>query len=246
MKIFTFLFLLISAFLLGSCHKDDKGSLTLRFIARVDADPLVMFEPHSFIDEYDLQFTHLSMLISDLQLSDNGDPEFLSDIELVDMSFEDVAAASQGFEVHFDDIPAATYDEISFGIGVPPDVNSKTPADFPSSSPLSKTGYYWIPWSSYIFMKTEGRIDTALPGDFETAFAYHTGSDHLYRILESGSGFPITIEDGKDTEISIVIDYALLLEGIDIASKPQNHNPEDSIQIGKIVNNLQNAITLFQ
>ena len=246
MKIFTLSLLLVSVLFLGSCNKDEKGSLTLRFIARVDSNPLIMFDPYSFIDEYDVQFTHLSMLISDLQLSNDGNNEFLSDIELVDMSFENMTSASEGFTVHFNDIPAASYDEISFGIGVPPDVNSKTPAEFPSSSPLSKTGYYWEAWDSYIFMKTEGRIDTALPGDFETAFAYHTGSNDLYRILESGSGFPINIEDGKDTEISIVIDYALLLEGIDIASKPQNHNPEDSIQIGQIVNNLQSAITLFQ
>ena len=57
---------------------------------------------------------------------------------------------------------------------------------------------------------------------------------------------PITIEEGQDTELSIVFDYAELIEGIDIPSHPQNHNPQDTVQIQRIVNNLQSAVTLFQ
>jgi hypothetical protein len=93
-------------------------------------------------------------------------------------------------------------------------------------------------------MKTEGKIDTVAPLDFETGFAFHTGSDNLYRILESN--FPLSVIDGQDTELSIIFDYSEILKGINIASNPQNHNPVDSVQIAKIVNNLQSAITLFQ
>lgn len=237
--------LLLSASLLSiwSCDKDKEGSLTLRFIAQSDGNPVEMFKTENSVNVHPLQFTHLSMLLSDFKLLSAGDDQFLKEVDLVDLSFDDLNSATEGFTIQIDQIPAKTYDGITFGIGVPASENAKVPADFPSSNPLSRTGYYWQAWDSYIFMKIEGRIDTNSSGDFETNFAFHTGSNELYSILESQ--FPVSITEGGNTEISIVFDYARLLEGVDIASNPQNHNPADSIQIGRIVNNLQNAITLF-
>jgi hypothetical protein len=196
-----------------------------------------MLDPIELIDEPDIEFTHVSLLLSDLELLSSSGSEHLKDVELVDMSFADIITSEEGYVVQIDNIPAGAYDGIKFGIGVPADVNAKAPADFPSSSPLSNSGFYWHAWSSYIFMKVEGRIDTIAPQDFETGFAFHTGTNDLYRILESN--FPISIDE------AIAFDYAELLEGINIADNPQNHNPEDSLQIAKIVNNLQSAVTLF-
>lgn len=241
---FTRLIILVAAIIaIGSCKKDEEGSLTLHFLARAEGNPLEMFKTVN-IDGETLQFSHISMLISDLKLLTPSGSQFLKDVELVDLSFEDLASASEGFTLHIDQVPANTYSGISFGIGVPRETNEKSPSDFPSSNPLSRTGFYWEAWDSFIFMKIDGRIDTLAPLDFETGFSYHTGSDKLYRILESG--FPLSIIDGQDTELSIVFDYGEILKNIDIASDPQNHNPEDSIQVTRIVNNLQSAITLFQ
>ncbi len=246
MQIIRILFLITMIISIGSCKKDEAGSLTLHFLASMDGTPLEMFKPYSFIESNDIQFTHLSMLVSDLKLLTPTGSQFLKDVELVDLSFDDITAASGGYSVHIGNIPADTYSGITFGIGVPHDINTKNPSDFASGNPLSKTSYFWLAWESYIFMKTEGRIDTDLPGDFETSFAYHTGTDDLYTILVLESGFPLTIIDGQDTELSIVFDYGKILEGIDIEANPQNHNPEDTVQINKIVNNLQSSITLFQ
>ena len=135
-------------------------------------------------------------MVSDMTIKNAPESVLLKDVELVDMSFDDADSALEGYTLTVDNLAARTYQGLSFGIGVPPALNSKRPADFASSHPLSKTGYYWEPWSSFIFMKIEGRIDTIAPLDFETAFAYHTGSDPLYTLLESNE-IEIVIEDGK-------------------------------------------------
>ncbi len=237
--------LLFSSLFLGSGCKDDKeGQLTLHFKAVYDGEVLPTFSTRAFDGVQQVQFTHLSMLLADLQLLHGTATENLSDVELIDLSFDELAKATDGYTLTIRNIPARTYEGIRFGVGLPADLNAKKPADFVSSSPLSKTGYYWLPWSSYIFMKVEGRMDTLGSGLFDTGFVFHTGSNPLYRILEGT--LPLTIEDGRVTDLTIHLDYKKLLEGIDIKSNPQNHNPEDTEQILKLVNNLGNAVVLLQ
>src|SRR4030095_1041898 len=227
-----------------SCKKDEEGSLTIHFKAFYDGVPVAMFETKPFTSPQQIQFSHLSLFISNIALMDQSSTKELRDIELVDLSFDDVNSADMGYTVHFDQIAAKTYSGLQFGVGVPPDLNAKSPSEFPSSSPLSKTSYYWEAWHSFIFMKTEGHLDSLGTGTFDTGFAYHTGTDQLY-ILEQGP-FPITIEDGKNKEIDIILDYKDVLEGIDIKSKPQNHNPQDSVQINQLVENLGHSFSLVQ
>ena len=240
---YTGFFLLFSIFILG-CKDDTKeGTLILHFKPLYDGLPLQTFTIHPFDIPQQLQFTHMSMFISDLRLYDQSSEKNLDDIELVDLSFDNAQSAEAGYTMTLTNIPAATYSGIRFGIGVPADLNQKKPADFPSSSPLSKTGYYWQAWQSYIFMKTEGNLDSLGNGTFDTGFALHTGSDALFRSLDGP--VPLVIEDGKETSLTVAIDYKKLLAGVDIKSNPQNHTPQDTALIVKIVNNLSSAITLF-
>jgi hypothetical protein len=229
----------------SSCKKDDEvGTVTLHFKATYDGLPLKTFETLPFENGEQLQFTHMSYYVTDLELTDQTSTELLDDVELINLSFDNLTAADGGYTLTISDVPAGTYDGIQFGVGVPADINQKKPADFPSSNPLSNTGYYWIPWNSYIFMKTEGRLDTLGNGALDLGFALHTGSDPLYRILEGS--VPLTVEDGKTTNLDIVLDYKKLLEGIDIKTSPQNHNPEDIAIIQAMVDNLASAFSLVQ
>jgi hypothetical protein len=245
MKISYWLLLSFLVLSISSCKDDNKeGSFTVHFKAFYDGQPVSMFTSKPFTSPQQLQFSHLSFLISDFVLLDQSSTENLKETELVDLSFDDINSADEGFTIRVDHLPAKNYTGLRFGIGVPPDQNAKNPADFPSNHPLSNSGYYWQAWNSYIFMKTEGHIDTLGTGAFDLGFAFHTGTDELYRIVSSA--IPITIEDGQNKEIDIRLDYKDLLEGIDIKANPQNSNPSDSVQIGQIVTNLANALTLVQ
>lgn len=245
MRYVLFTFLVSGILLVSSCKKDEEvGTVTLNFKAVYDGQPLYTFDTKPFSDGQELQFTHLSMLVSELTLTRQGGTELLDEIELVNLSFEDLATAEAGYTVRINDVPAATYSAISFGIGVPADLNAMSPADFSSNNPLSNTGYYWLPWSSYIFQKVEGRLDTLGNGALDLGFALHTGSDPLYQVLTSS--IPMTVEDGMDLNLDIVLDYKLLLDGIDIKANPQNHNPQDITTIQAMVDNLGAAFTLIQ
>lgn len=241
------LFAFLATSFLVACKDDDDpnpetGSIAIHFKALYDGDPLVTFQTKPFITGQQIDFSTLTAMISDISLYQTGGEELLDEIELVDMSFDNLLAAEDGYTVQYTGIPVGSYNGIRFGVGVPADANAMKPADFPSSNPLSNTGYYWEAWDSFIFSKTEGRLDTLGTGPLDLNFALHTGSDDLYRLLEGA--IPITIQAAATEELTIFIDYRDLLNGVDIKSKPQNHNPGDSLQIGKIVTNLQTSITL--
>jgi hypothetical protein len=245
MKHLNFIFFSLLILGLSSCKDDPaatEGTVTLHFKAVYDEVPLQMFDTRPFENGQSLEFTHLSMIISDLELLNQGSAELLDEVEIVNLTYDNTTAAEAGYTLTISGVPTGTYDGIRFGVGVPADVNAKKPADFPSSNPLSNTAYYWTPWSSYIFMKTEGRLDTLGNGTTDLGFALHTGSDALYNILEAN--IPLTIEEGIENNLDILIDYKKVLQGVDIKSNPQNHNPDDISTITAIVSNLANAFTL--
>lgn len=245
MKTWIPFFALLAVMAFSSCKDDvQEGTLVLHFKPVYAGSPLTTFQTFPFAGGQQIQFTHTSMMVADLQLFDAGSQRDLQDIALVNLTFDTPGEAAAGYSMTLNGVQTGQYTGLRFGIGVPPDLNEKKPVDFSSSSPLSNTGYYWTPWSSYIFSKTEGRLDTLGTGMFDLGFALHTGSDPLYRILQWA--VPVTIEEGKPTSLDVVIDYAQLLDNIDIKSFPQNHNPQDTIRILQLVNHLANSITLVQ
>lgn len=246
MKNFNILFFSLLVFGLAACKDDPEqteGTVTLHFKAEYDGEPLQMFNTRPFENGESLEFTHLSMIISDLELLKSGFPQLLDEVEIVNLSYDNTASAEAGYTMTISGVPAGAYSGLRFGIGVPVDVNAMKPVDFPSSNPLSNNGYYWAPWASYIFMKTEGRLDTAGNENLNLAFALHTGSDALYRQYTFPA--PLTVADGLNTNLDIVIDYKKVLQGVDIKSNPQNHSPDDISTITVLVNNLQVALNLF-
>lgn len=227
---------------LTACKDDEEGTLIVRFLAEYDGQPLKTFDILPFDAPQRISFTHMSFYASDIALLKGSEHTGIRDIELVDLSFDDPTDAAEGYALVLDGIEAGNYSGFEFGVGVPPDLNDDQPADFPSSNPLSKVSYYWDAWDSYIFMKTEGRLDTLGNGNPDLGFALHTGSDALYRVLTGPAN--IEIVDGGATEIHVVIDYKTLLSGLDIKSNPQNHSPNDTIVIGGLYDNLPQAVSL--
>ncbi len=243
------LFFLVAVGVLGliSCKDDDEttyGTLTINVKAVYDGEPLSTFSTYDFDNGEDIQFSLISLMLSDIDLLNQAAGTPISDIALADMSFDNLTAAEKGFTIKSMNIKTGSYTGIRFGIGVKPDINAMKPADFPSTNPLSNTSYYWIPWSSYIFSKTEGLLDTLGTGLFDLPFALHTGSDGLYVELEGG--LPIVIESQKDTQLDIIVDYKDLLSSIPIKHNPLNHNPEDLATITALVNNYATSIYLAQ
>ena len=116
------IFAIFSILLLGllSCKDDPKeGTLTLHFKAVYDGQPLQTFTTHPFDNGQQIQLSHMSMFISDLELAQGSNTRNLKDVELVDLSYDDLASAEAGYTVSLTGIPAGTYDGIQFGVGCP-------------------------------------------------------------------------------------------------------------------------------
>ena len=135
MKLLNFIFFSLLILGLASCKDDPaatEGTVTIHFKAVYDDIPLQMFNNRPFENGQTLEFTHLSMIISDLELLKQGSPELLDEVEIVNLTFDNTTAAEAGYTLTISGVPTGTYDGMRFGVGVPADVNAKKPADFSS------------------------------------------------------------------------------------------------------------------
>lgn len=237
-----------SAIFLAGCKKDEEGSLKVTFRGAYGNDPLVMFDVHDYIDGQRIQFTRSEFFVSDLNLIDDaGNAYPLTDVELVDLTLTTPAAAEQGITFTFNNIPAGVYPNFEFGFGVASDVNATKPVDYPSSSPLSNAGRYWDAWTSYIFSKTEGNLDTIIDGvdNGTLGFSYHSGTDDLFRLFRINN--EVSITDDGTTEILFTLDHEKLLgvpaDAVNIKTFPHNHNPGEMEQVTAIINNVIDGLS---
>ena len=128
------------------------------------------------------------------------------------------------------ELDEGVYNNLSIGVGVSSDLNAKLPSDFESSHPLSQFGSHWTAWNSFIFSKTEGMIDSDGDDKADKGFAYHIGSDQMYRTLTLPN-VPIEVIGDQTKEIIISVDYKKVFgsasDYIDILQYPTFHNPQD-------------------
>lgn len=237
--------LLMTVVLFSACKKDEDPVSTVRmdFSATMGNEAFEPFESYTYYTGQEMTITKAVMYISNIDLvKSDGSTLRLSEVEYVDLS--DPVNPGQDM-LQFGDIPSGTYTGIRFGIGVAPGLNAMSPVDFSANHPLAQEGMYWDPWDSYIFSKTEGRIDTTGDGQTDLSFLYHTGIDDLYRGLEASG--EIKLNDGETKDLNFSIDLMRLLgtqgDHIDIQSKPASHNPNDLDIATRIMDNYISALT---
>lgn len=99
-----------------------------------------------------------------------------------------------------------SHDQLSFGLGVPSQLNNMDPTVFETSHPLSSSfAMYWTWASKYRFLKVEGRFNDS--GDLSNAgsnnsIIWHTGTDDLYRM----ASFNEQIKPGDHVVIALDLD----------------------------------------
>jgi len=238
---------------LSSCKKED-GSIAMIFKPEFDGAPLVMFEEHPFDGIRSVQFTGVNFFLSHVELEKDGVTTPLGDIELVDMASTTLEGAKAGAMVTFNDIEPGEYDRLTFGIGVPDDLNLTEPGDHLTTHPLSNSGYYWINWNSYIFSKTEGLMDTVGNGTFDLGWLVHTGTaidsfgNKNFDAYRRFSTTNVTVGEEETTEVSFKMDFKTLLQedGVpfNLHIKPRNHHPNDTARLKVFVDNYAKAISV--
>ena len=236
--------LFIVSICLFSCKDDDDtGSLNIQFKLYYDGVPLKMFTNYTYPSGEKFYFSRFSFFTSEIQLQDSkGQYSEILDVKYHDLTNNHTGGGSD-YKFIIDGIKAGTYKSIKIGIGVPPNANSKTPAQYGSDNPLSNQSEYWGGWESYIFTRTEGQIDFDGDDVPETGFALHTGADDAYRILE----IPVDVTVGSNNPDALFFEIDLKSQFgenpiYDIKQNPQIHSLAQQPQVIELMNNLITGI----
>lgn len=211
-----------------SCKEGGQGNLEMVFKLEYDGKPLVAGEKYNYPLGFEFFITKYSMFLSEVAML-KGE----ASIEIAEALFMDLAAnqstaaeAAVGTKVILEAIPEGTYKSINMSIGLPSDLNATSPSDYTSSSPLSNTGEYWEGWSSYIFHKIEGKMDSDADGSLDAGIALHIGSNDAYRNRTISK--IIEIMPDQTTSIEFVIDLKEVLQinnqAFDLQETPQVHH----------------------
>jgi hypothetical protein len=245
-------YLVLSSLIFIQCTKekneDPALGRTVTLNTRVVYDGLdaVILQAYDYPQGYKIKFNRMDFMIKSPAL--NGSVKKTTKDSVYIMKFTDVnntlATAQKGIDLQFPNA-SGNFNSLVFGIGLDAATNAKDPSAFPNSSPLSDFFYYWEAWKSYIFLKVEGTCDPDGDGNFDQFFAYHIGSDDLYRVLTKSVSIT---DDSKDQVIKMTIDLKTLMAAngdfINIPLTPSSHSPKDKPLSEKIANNLNAAITI--
>tara|TARA_Y100000385_G_scaffold285797_1_gene346438 strand:- start:1211 stop:1960 length:750 start_codon:yes stop_codon:yes gene_type:complete len=228
MKKVLFFFLIGVSLLIQSCGKDDVArDLTINIKLENKGVPMVGFEPFDYPGGYSMFLTKFSLFISEMELIGEDNSSLpIGDILFMDLleSVQTLERAEQGLSLLVSNVPSEEFTQLRFNVGVPSELNAQQPSDFTGNNALSNTGEYWVGWSSYIFHKTEGKIDTDGDGEFETNVALHIGSDEALRVAEYDIN--LNLDDRQELRIVVDIDNIFNINGAyyDFIETPQIHH----------------------
>jgi len=212
---------LLCLLLLVGCRPGDKA-VTVEFQWIQNGVPYTQSAPF-FKGDTAIAVDLFHFYVSDLRAGD----QLLSDVLFVDPS-------DSAFSTYTLDLQRKA-DEISFGLGVPSDMNAMDPTSFETTHPLSSAyAMYWTWASKYRFLKAEGRFNAG--GDLTNAatnsgIIWHTGTDALYRTRT----FDVSVRPGDRLVVKIDLDF--LLGNVSLANDGFTHTTVDTYATAEKVSN---------
>ena len=226
----------------------------MRIKASYDGQPFILGDSYAYRSGQRILFNRIQFYLTNLKLNDGTKDTKVSDAIYVNLQPSHTAAPTGTgmYMLKLANITAGTYTKMTFGVGVSSDFNNKKPSDFPASSALSNDGEYWTGWSSYIFKKIEGRMDTiGNNARFDLAFAYHTGMNDFYRPVSVVFATPLVVKAGATTDLPVLnIDLKKIFingsDTIDIKALPTADSPNDHNHYPYLVSVTDNFKKLFQ
>ena len=261
MKILSLnLFLLVLIFI--SCNKeeskvespippitiqDTNAYLKFNITTNFAGSRFVCNQRYNNVSNYTVSIDNLKFYLSNIYaIKVNGDSVLLSQIELFDYLENDTS-----FTVK---ISKADYQGITFGIGVPTNLNSPANPDFLISvfdhnSPLSGlNGTFWGWQSGYRFFIFDGRFDL-LPNSLEpnlTGFSIHTGNDEVFKTIEFAA-IPFDISESGTKNLTLNFDVSKFFYSdsntIDLQTENDYHGDLSTVSLAiDLTNNIANSI----
>lgn len=244
--------LLLTVGLIGvsSCGDkvDSDGVLDVNFVLKYNGEPLVMLQDYKYPDGKTLMFNRFSFYFSNLRLVGNDGEARDNKTHMVNFTNTNstIQGAKDGKTIRIEGLNSGKYKIMEICIGVSPNLNAKSPADFGNDDDLSATAEYWAGWKSYIFSRAEGFIDLDGDGTKEQGFALHTGSDQAYNCLNGLSELDIS---SKAQTLNIGVDLAKLFGPppyYDIKANPQIHSLDQKAFVLTLAGNLAQGFEIIK
>ena len=170
--------------------------------------------------------------------------EFMPTSELVTADF-DATVMKIGVEI----------DALRLGIGVDSFYNllDNAPTSFPNDHPLGivgGAGMYWTWATGYIFTKFEGKVALSEGEEFSEPFAFHTGTDSLYRevIIDLSESICIAAEELHQFNVSIDLGASISSsdDELDLLNNGITHTLDNVGLAERYVNLLDDAWSLAE
>ena len=253
MRLFLFLSALFTMVFIA-CDKTNTpkvktGKLELIFKARYEGTPMPTYsdintgktEPSSLL------FKKIEFFISEIQGKQDGKMVDIADVSYVNFNnLSDATKAEEGYSITLNDVPVGAYTQLKYGVGVPDAVNTTSPGDYDSNSPLGVNANYWANWQSYILCKIEG--DATLANGTKEGFLYHAGVNGMYQERTYDKEF--TINEGETSTVIFYLHSRDLFfksgQEIDVVADPSTHSGpagSDAYQLAKqVITNLADAL----
>lgn len=242
LPILSFLTLIFSA---SKCKEDTivvnqgngNGTVEMNFTAKINDQPFILNKTYD-LNGKKVRFSRFNFFIANIGINAKGSTSTINKL-ITHIDFKDVVDSSKALTGVTDIITNVSFDNassIDLGLGVPMDMNKKTPKDYPSSNPLSDPAAYWSDWNSYMFGKFDGLMDTNNDGIFETGFTVETGGNDAYRTVNFSK--TLTVNNQKAV-VNFELDVTKLFKGVTLSPFAG-----DPASINVIMDNFKTALTL--
>ncbi len=211
--------ILLLSILIIACGPDGENETTVNFKLKYGTEDLVMFNNFDNDEGMMIRITDVKGFTSDFTLVAGDDSEVISEVKFLELgdAHSDADEAAEGYNWTID-TELQNIDQVNFNIGIPNDLNETLPADYNSSSDLSRASEYWTNWGSYIYFKIEGNADFDGNGLFESGenIVLHLGTESAYRNVLLNKSI-------NDNTIAIELDIEKVLSNYDLEAMPTIH-----------------------
>lgn len=225
----------------------EPETVEINFKSTFDNAPLVMYEsayPYEAGMAIKLQLFQFYLSNIAMQRED-GSFVPLKDVALI--SFKDIltpAAAAEGITLEMGELATGHYKGIRVGVGVAPNLNSTSPANYTPPHPLDDN--YWSAATGYVFTKIEGNADTSGTGQFPAKLTFHSGANNIYKekIFEKH----VEVKEGSPLQLNFSVDLKKVLskgpsDFLDFRQITQDHSNNPDVYTF-IADNLFDALVL--
>jgi hypothetical protein len=234
---------------LSSCKKDNDENPTTQTPATMGT---LMFHLHSNIDTTEVDSGMVATDANGRHIQLNDARFFISGIKakksdgtwysvgdvvlLKTMAEEEYVVAS---------IPTGNYTQVAFEVGLSDAQNATLPSSYSSSNVLSTTDMFFGGSNGYKFLTIDGFADTtaAQTGVMDMPIHYDLGTN-AERVSVTMPEENFTILTDNHTYFHLIVDYGVLLQGIDFKTQSQATPFSNPTVAQQLVGNVSNMIHL--